>query len=180
MALMSGLLAVALAMVLNAGPAMAHSSMPSEKGGVKTEQTSVDAVSTADIFVPCALGGAGEFVQLSGNTITRQKSTAYPNGAFKLDIRVKYDGVVGVGLTSGEPYKVTSKMKILQSGIVPFPYTYSYKTKLKLKGLWSKTKFRTYDSAETVVDANGISTTTTLGSLIDCRSKSEPDYSNDD
>lgn len=176
---MLGLLAIALAMVLNAAPAMAHSSMPSEKGGVKTEQTAVENIGTVEVFVPCALGGVGEIVQLSGNQVYRQKATTYPSGAFKIDLRVKYDGVVGVGQTSGEPYKVTSKTKILQSGVVPFPYTFTYKAKLKLKGAWSKTKFRTYESSETVVDANGISTTTSIGPLIDCRSKSQPEYEDD-
>ncbi len=59
-----------------------------------------------EVFIPCALGGAGETVFLSGNLHSLFHSTVNGNN-FKIKIHNQPQGISGLGLTSGDKYQGT-------------------------------------------------------------------------
>jgi len=66
--------------------------------------------STNDIedtrFVPCAAGGAGEFVRVSGPVHFVWRYTIDANGGYHGSIIANWMGVTGEGLTTGDTYVV--------------------------------------------------------------------------
>ena len=58
------------------------------------------------VFIPCAAGGAGEVVILSGNLHSLFHSTVNGNN-FKIKIHNQPQGVSGTGLTTGDKYQGT-------------------------------------------------------------------------
>lgn len=68
--------------------------------------TNVISPLEVEIFVPCADGGAGEIVQLSGNIHELFHLTINGN-QFKMKMHAQPQGIYGVGLTSGETYHGT-------------------------------------------------------------------------
>lgn len=55
-------------------------------------------------FLPCALGGAGEFVQISG-TVHALIHTTINGNNFQSTMNFNPQGVIGVGLTTGDKYQ---------------------------------------------------------------------------
>jgi hypothetical protein len=59
------------------------------------------------VFVPCANGGAGEFIQLSGFLHVQSSVTADKNGGIHFSVHFNPQGVTGAGLTTGDRYSGT-------------------------------------------------------------------------
>src|SRR5438309_357223 len=59
------------------------------------------------VFVPCAAGGAGEFIQLSGFLHVQSSVTADKNGGIHFSEHFNPQGVSGAGLTTGDRYSGT-------------------------------------------------------------------------
>jgi len=79
-------------------PALSNSSSPShEKYG------SVDVPFEATVFVPCANGGAGENVALSG-TMNFVYQLTWTDHGFSMVFHDNSYGVTGIGLSSGETF----------------------------------------------------------------------------
>ena len=71
--------------------------------------TSMDNVKlpvSIGVFIPCAAGGAGEVVFLSGNLHSILHSTVNGNN-FKTTIHNQPQGISGLGLTTGDKYQGT-------------------------------------------------------------------------
>jgi hypothetical protein len=64
-------------------------------------------VDPAAFFVPCAAGGAGEVVDLSGTLIVFSHTTITPNGDEFIKFRFQPQRVKGIGQTTGDVYKGT-------------------------------------------------------------------------
>jgi hypothetical protein len=60
-------------------------------------------------FVPCANGGAGEFVALSGNLHVKFSVTLDGAGGMHLTESYNPQGVTGTGLTTGTKYQATGE-----------------------------------------------------------------------
>jgi hypothetical protein len=71
-----------------------------------TSQTTLP-VDPTPVFVPCALGGAGESVRFDGYLHSQFQSHEDGSGGFHVVYHVNPQGVSGVGLTSGETYRGT-------------------------------------------------------------------------
>jgi len=97
-----GLLALALMSVLGVAPAQANSSNP-KPDVFKT--VDIQNVDSTPIHVPCALGGLGEDVVLSGNQVATLRVVSYPDGSHLMSLRIRFDKVTGLGQTSGEMYQ---------------------------------------------------------------------------
>ena len=69
-----------------------------------TFTTSMKFPANITVFIPCALGGAGETVVVSGNLHSLFHSTINGNN-FKIKIHNQPQGVSGLGLTSGDKYQ---------------------------------------------------------------------------
>jgi hypothetical protein len=61
---------------------------------------------TIGVFIPCAAGGAGEWVLLSGNMHSLSHTTVNGNN-FRTKIHNQPQGITGTGLTTGDKYQGT-------------------------------------------------------------------------
>jgi hypothetical protein len=59
------------------------------------------------VFIPCAAGGAGEFVELTGDLHVLFATTQNANGGFHVKTHFQPQGVSGIGLTTGDKYQGT-------------------------------------------------------------------------
>src|SRR5258708_20352837 len=72
-----------------------------------TVTTSTKSPLSLTVFVPCAVGGAGERVALSGTLHDLFHVTFDGRGGFHLDVHDNPQAVSGVGLTTGDKYQGT-------------------------------------------------------------------------
>jgi hypothetical protein len=72
-----------------------------------TETTNLQIPITLVAFVPCANGGAGELVELTGTLHVLLHTTADGRGGFHVKSHFQPQGVSGVGLTTGDKYQGT-------------------------------------------------------------------------
>ncbi|HET6360833.1 MAG TPA: hypothetical protein VFH11_02130 [Gemmatimonadota bacterium] len=77
-------------------------------GSAAADVTTTNVIFPVEIetFVPCAAGGAGEIVQLSGN-IHDLFHVMINGNRFKVKIHTQPQGIRGVGLTTGDKYQGT-------------------------------------------------------------------------
>ena len=78
------------------------------------------------LFVPCALGGAGEEVEFGGDVHTVFHLTTDAAGGVHVSHLTNYQGVAGVGLTSGETYRLAGAARTAEThgpGGLPFEFT---------------------------------------------------------
>lgn len=139
----------------NAQAAPAERVSASKVHGQTFKVVDVQVVDDTPHEVPCALGGAGEFVQLNGNQIVKLKTTSYADGSYRLKLELRFDGVTGVGLTSGEPYQARSSTKYIEQGFAPFPVDTFYRFKFDMSSLVSRTKLSVYERITQSIDADG-------------------------
>jgi hypothetical protein len=81
---------------------------------------------TLDVFVPCANGGAGETIEVSGNLHDMFSVTIDSNGGIHVSQQDNPQGVGGVGLTTGDKYRATgvtrSDFSTTSSGVFQFTF----------------------------------------------------------
>ena len=58
-------------------------------------------------FVPCAAGGAGEEIQLTGQANIVTHALLDNTGGVHIKLQANYQGVIGTGLTTGDKYQAT-------------------------------------------------------------------------
>jgi hypothetical protein len=59
-------------------------------------------------FVPCAAGGAGEEIQLTGQANLVFHGTLDNTGGVHIKLHGNFQGVIGTGLTTGDKYQATN------------------------------------------------------------------------
>jgi hypothetical protein len=59
------------------------------------------------VFVPCANGGAGEFVQITGDVHELLITTTNNGGGVHVKFHYQPQGLTGVGLVTGDTYRAT-------------------------------------------------------------------------
>jgi hypothetical protein len=94
-------------------------------GGTARASASDGATSTSfpisiSVFVPCAAGGAGEVVDLSGDLHTVFHLTFASNGSFHAVSEANPQGVSGTGETTGAKYQGTGVTRSNFNGLVGF------------------------------------------------------------
>jgi hypothetical protein len=81
--------------------------------------TTVERIPVDDIlFVPCAAGGAGEEVHVTGRAHTVIHTTLDNAGGFHSNVRANLQGVSGTGLTTGDKYQATGAIGMEVNGKV--------------------------------------------------------------
>ncbi len=102
-------------MTLAAGFALAACDSPAALDDSVTPPSFAAATTVTDnvsfpvnigVFIPCAAGGAGEVVFLSGNLHSLFHSTVNDNN-FTIKIHNQPQGITGTGLTTGDKYQGT-------------------------------------------------------------------------
>jgi hypothetical protein len=92
---------------------------------------------SARTFVPCALGGAGEEVLVSGTVTTVVVESTDASGGTHFVLRSNYNSLAGTGLTSGTRYHAVATEGSSSHNFEPFagpPYTFTFTEHVRFVG----------------------------------------------
>jgi len=115
------------------------------------------------VFVPCANGGAGEFVDLSGNLHDLFHVTIDNASGAHLKILANPQGVQGTGATTGAKYQgagVTQTYRMDGSGGLPF--TVTFVDNFRIIGQGADNNYLIHENMTVTVNASG-----TITALVD-------------
>jgi hypothetical protein len=103
----------------------------------------IQPISLPPVHVSCALGGAGEDVQLAGDQRVRVEAKSYRNGMYRTKVRIRYD-VTGYGDVSyplmGATYRARGDESTIEFGYAPLPVTLTYLNQYRLESRLLRTK----------------------------------------
>ncbi len=107
------------------------------------------------VFIPCAAGGAGEVVFLSGNLHSLSSSTTNDNN-FTLTIQNHPQGISGVGLTTGDKYQGTGVTRETLSGsFVNGQFSKTFVNNFRIIGQGAGNNFLIHQDLHITFNANG-------------------------
>jgi len=161
------LLAVALVLIASLSVAQA-----SAKATTVTDNVRIPT--DLFVFVPCAAGGAGEFVQLSGTLHVLFVTTLDSRGGFHSKFHFQPQGVSGTGLTTGAKYQATGVTQGTFNGRVGFEQTFV--NNFRIIGQGPGNNFMIHENFHITVNANGEVTAFVDNFSVKCRSVSYPSY----
>ena len=105
------------------------------------------------VFVPCANGGAGEDVELSGYLHDVFHVTFTSSGAFRISFSDNPQGVTGTGLTTGDKYQGTGITRDNFGGRIGFEETFV--NNFRIIGQGAGNNLLIHDNFHITVNANG-------------------------
>jgi hypothetical protein len=119
------------------------------------------------VFVPCAAGGAGELVDLSGTLHVLLHTTLDGSGGFHAKTHFQPQGVVGVGLTTGDIYQGTGATQNHLNGSVGEESTFV--DNFRLIGPGPGNNLLLHETVHVTVNANGVVTALVSNFSVECR-----------
>jgi len=105
------------------------------------------------VFVPCAAGGAGEVVELTGNLHDLFSVTFDSRGGVHVTTLDNPQGVTGYGMTTGAKYQATGETRDGFNSVVGYEETYVNNFKIIGQGLGNN--FLVHDNFHITVNADG-------------------------
>lgn len=140
--------------------------------GKATVVTSNDKLDTNIlVWIPCALGGAGEFVLLTGTLHVTTHTTIDSANNVHVSAHFQPQKLKGVGQTSGDKYNGTGVTRWnYKFGGVNFPlYIMSEVNNFKIIGQGPGNNYRVHWTLHITINANGIMTANVSNVKIDCK-----------
>ena len=119
------------------------------------------------VFVPCANGGAGEEVLLSGNIHDVFHVTFTPSGSFRISGSDNPQGVSGIGLTTGAKYQGTGITRFNFGGRVGFEETDV--NNFRIIGQGPGNNFLIHENFHVTINANGTVTSFHDNFSVECK-----------
>ena len=104
-------------------------------------------------FVPCANGGAGEVVELTGSLNDVFKVTDTGNGQFILKVHDNPQGVVGIGLTTGDVYRGTGATRF--GDVLAAGETFSFVNNFRIIGQGTGNNLLVHENFHITVNPDG-------------------------
>lgn len=105
------------------------------------------------VYIPCAAGGTGEYVLLSGNLHDLFSLTLDSKGGFHLTYLDNPQGITGVGWTTGAKYQGTGQTGGTLNGSVGYEETYV--NNFRMIGQGPGNNFMVHDTYHITFNANG-------------------------
>jgi len=118
-------------------------------------------------FIPCAAGGAGENVHVTGEIHDLLHITLDGRGGFHLEAHQNAQGVRGTGLTTGDKYQVTGMFHFSSNGKVGLEETLV--NNLHFIGKGSGSNFLLHQTYHITVNANGTVTAFVDNFRVECK-----------
>ena len=120
------------------------------------------------VLVPCANGGAGEVVLISGTLHVQNHITINDNRA-SIKVHFQPQGAGGVGLTTGDQYNATGVTQEhdslpLTNGATEFTFINNF----RIIGQGPDNNLQVHQTVHVTVNANGDVTTIVDNSSVDC------------
>jgi hypothetical protein len=120
-------------------------------GGVETNIST--PITGLTVFVPCAVGGAGETISLDGNLHVLINTTVDAQGGIHLKTHFQPQGLSGTGLTSGDKYQGTGVTQ--DQTIVTAAGVRSFVNNFRMIGQGPGNNFMVHENLSITVDAGG-------------------------
>ena len=99
-------------------------SASNQSSGAQTENSVVSEPYESTLFIPCANGGAGEDVTLTG-TVKIIRQEMYNNQRFTFILHAIPDGITGVGLSTGDTFTAIGGSQDAVTGTIEYGGQYS-------------------------------------------------------
>jgi hypothetical protein len=158
-------LVLVLALALSAGMVPARAEATTYKTNI-FEQTDIL------VYVPCALGGMGEYVYLSGPLHILMVTTYNAGGGYMSKTHFQPQGISGVGQTSGVRYQATGGTQDTFTGRIGTTYTYI--NNFKIVGQGPGNNYMVHETFHYTVNANGSVTAYLDNFSVECKAVSYP------
>ena len=119
------------------------------------------------VFVPCARGGAGELVTLTGSLHILFVTTIDDRGGFHSKFHFQPQGVSGTGLITGDKYNATGETQQTFNGRVGFEFTFV--NNFKIIGQGPGNNFLAHENIHVTVLPDGTVTANVDNFRITCK-----------
>ena len=119
------------------------------------------------VSVPCANGGAGEVVELTGDLHDLFTVTVDSNGGTHVDVHDNPQGVSGTGLTTGDRYQATGVTRFGLNSTGPMEVTLI--NNFRVLGQGPRNNLLVHDNFHITVDANGDVTASHDNFRVECK-----------
>jgi hypothetical protein len=121
------------------------------------------------VFVPCAAGGAGEVISISGDLHSLFHLTISESGNIHIKQHNQPMGISGVGLTTGDKYQGTGVTQQSQSINGPLPQTVTFVNNFRMIGQGPDNNFMIHENAHVTINANGELTSLHDNFSVECK-----------
>ncbi len=105
-------------------PLQEEVSVSNQSSGAQTENSIVSEPYASTLFIPCANGGAGEDVNLTG-TVRIVRQEIYNNQRFTFTLHAIPDVITGVGLSTGDTCTAIGGSQSTVTGTIEYGGQYS-------------------------------------------------------
>lgn len=117
--------------------------------------TNISTPVAVSVFIPCAVGGTGEVVTLTGNLHVLISTTVNANH-ISLNVQFQPQGISGVGSVSGDKYQGTGITRTsIEADVVSFPFIETFVNNFKIIGQGPGNNFLVHQNVHITVNANG-------------------------
>ncbi len=121
------------------------------------------------VSIPCALGGQGEDVYLSGDLHVVLHFTLDASGSgYHVDEHYQPQGITGVGMTSGVKYQATGVTRSSEN-FRALPYSYTFVNNFRLIGAGPGNNYLLHETFHLTINANGELTAVADNYGVDCK-----------
>jgi hypothetical protein len=119
------------------------------------------------VYVPCAAGGAGETIYVSGSLHDLLSVTLDASGGYRVKVLDNPQGMSGSGLTTGDKYRATGMTTSMSSGKVGA--TSTYVNRFIMIGQNTGNNLLVRETSHYTVNANGELTASFDNLSVDCK-----------
>jgi hypothetical protein len=120
-----------------------------------TETVNQQVPFNAFVFVPCAAGGAGELIHISGTLHVLTHTTVSNSGNIHVKLHFQPQGVSGEGLTTGASYRATGVTQEEFNMNGPLPITDTFVNNFRMIGQGPNNNFMVHQNFHVTINANG-------------------------
>jgi len=121
------------------------------------------------VFIPCALGGAGEVAVLTGTLHVLTHVTLNDAGGVTIKQHFQPQNLGGTGQTSGDAYRgvgVTQQTLTVGAGGLPFEFTFV--NNFRMIGQGRGNNFQVHQNAHLTINENGVATADIDNTSVTC------------
>jgi len=120
-----------------------------------TSQTNAEIPIDLFVFVPCANGGAGELIVVSGPLHVLFQVTISNTGNVLLYAHFQPQGISGTGSVTGDKYQATGITQSTNTFSTPFPITSTFVNNFYMIGQGPDNNFKVHETLHYTINANG-------------------------
>ena len=129
--------------------------------------TNIEVPVNIPVFIPCAAGGAGELVVLSGDLHVLLRFTIDNNGGIHSASHFQPQGISGIGQTTGDKYQGTGVTQDEFNAKVGHEETFI--NNFRIIGQGNGNNFLVHENFHITINANGSVTAFLDNFSVDCR-----------